>query len=169
MTQEEIRLGLSENFQTEIGLDDVENHVLQLVTKYETTHFAFELVESGGGYQFLSKPSYQSSVSVMWKQKIKKKLSTSSLETLSIIAYKQPVSKPEIEKIRGVNCDYAVQKLLEKELIAIVGKSEQAGKPVLYGTSTKFMDYFGINSLNELPQLKEISAEDNSIGENEEA
>jgi segregation and condensation protein B len=169
VTQEEIRLGLSENFQTEIDLDDVENHVLQLVAKYEATHFAFELVESGGGYQFLSKPSYQSSVSVMWKQKIKKKLSTSSLETLSIIAYKQPVSKPEIEKIRGVNCDYAVQKLLEKELIAIIGKSEHAGKPVLYGTSTKFMDYFGINSLNELPQLKEISAEDNSIGENEEA
>ena len=123
-------------------------------------------MESGGGFQFLSKPAFQSSVSAMWKQKIKKRLSTSALETLSIIAYKQPVSKPEIEKIRGVNCDYAVQKLLEKELIVMAGRSDQPGRPVLYATSKRFMDYFGINHLSQLPDLKEINPEENVIGEN---
>ena len=104
----------------------------------------------------------------MWKQKIKKRLSTSALETLSIIAYKQPVTKPEIEKIRGVNCDYAVQKLLEKELIVMAGKSELPGRPVLYATSRRFMDYFGINNLSQLPDLKEMNPEENVIGETSE-
>jgi len=139
-----------------------------LIARFKNENYSFELLESGGGFQFLSKPSFQSSISFVWKQKIKKKLSTSSLETLSIIAYKQPVSKPEIEIIRGVNCDYAVQKLLEKELIVILGKSEQPGRPVLYGTSKRFMDYFGINSLAQLPDLKEITEEINSIGESSE-
>lgn len=133
--------------------------------KFTTGQYSFELVESGGGFQFLSNPAFQSSISAMWKQRVKKRLSTSSLETLSIIAYKQPVSKPEIEKIRGVNCDYAVQKLLEKELIVVTGKSELPGRPVLYGTSKLFMDYFGINNISQLPDLKEISQEENSIGQ----
>ena len=76
------------------------------------------------------------------------------LETLAIIAYKQPITKGEVEHIRGVNCDYAVQKLLEKELIEIRGKSDAPGKPIIYGTSKSFMDYFGINSVKDLPQLK---------------
>lgn len=100
----------------------------------------------------------------MWKQKIRKRLSTSALETLSIIAYRQPITKPEIERIRGVNCDYAVQKLLEKELIQISGKSDLPGRPVLYGTSPRFMDYFGINSLSQLPELREIAPEENTVG-----
>jgi segregation and condensation protein B len=70
-----------------------------------------------------------------------------------------------VEQIRGVNCDYSIQKLLEKELIAITGKSEGVGKPILYGTSNLFMDYFGINSINELPQLKEITDNSSAIGE----
>jgi segregation and condensation protein B len=104
-------------------------------------------------------------VAIVWKQKVKKRLSPSALETLSIIAYKQPVTRPDIEKIRGVNCDYAIQKLLEKELITLAGKSKLPGRPVLYTTSKKFMDYFGINSMDELPELREIVAEENSVGE----
>ena len=88
------------------------------------------------------------------------------METLSIIAYKQPISKTEIENIRGVNCDYAVQKLLDKSLIEITGKAETIGRPMLYGTTPKFMEYFGINDLNELPIPKEFTGEVNTIGEN---
>ncbi len=168
VTPEEIRLGLSDNFQTELSQEIIDSVISDLVTKFESDDSSFELMESGGGYQFLSKPAFQSSVSAMWKQKIKKRLSTSALETLSIIAYKQPVTKPEIEKIRGVNCDYAVQKLLEKELIVMAGKSELPGRPVLYATSRRFMDYFGINNLSQLPDLKEMNPEENVIGETSE-
>ena len=168
VTPEEIRLGLSDNFQTELSQEIIDSVISDLVTKFESDDSSFELMESGGGYQFLSKPAFQSSVSSMWKQKIKKRLSTSALETLSIIAYKQPVTKPEIEKIRGVNCDYAVQKLLEKELIVMAGKSELPGRPVLYATSRRFMDYFGINNLSQLPDLKEMNPEENVIGETSE-
>ena len=99
------------------------------------------------------------------KLKSKKSLSRAALETISIIAYKQPLSKLEIEQIRGVNSDYAVSKLLEKELIAITGRSDKPGRPLLYGTSAKFMDYFGINSINDLPKLADFKPENNEIGE----
>jgi segregation and condensation protein B len=96
---------------------------------------------------------------------MKKRLSRSALETLSIIAYKQPVTKSELERIRGVNCDYAIQKLLEKELVAIQGRSDGPGRPLLYGTSDKFMDYFGLKSLDDLPKPKEFREPSNQIGE----
>jgi segregation and condensation protein B len=91
--------------------------------------------------------------------KFLRKLSTAALETLAIIAYKQPVTKGEIEAIRGVNSDYSVTKLLEKELVIISGRSEDLpGKPLLYNTSKTFMDYFGINSPADLPKINEILA-----------
>ena len=92
-------------------------------------------------------------------------MSQAALETLSIVAYKQPISKTEIEQIRGVSCDYAIQKLLEKELVAILGRSESPGRPLLYGTSERFMDYFGIKSLKDLPKLKDFKEVENEIGE----
>ena len=127
--------------------------------------FSFQIVEIAGGYQFLTKEEYNDTIGVLLKQKSKKKLSKASLETLSLIAYKQPVTKSEIERIRGVNSDYAVRKLLEKELVQIKGRSQDAGRPLLYGTSTKFMQHFGLNSIKELPKLKEFKEEDNQIGE----
>ena len=125
-------------------------------------------MESGGGFQFLTKPAYQASIGILLKQQSKKRLSKSALETLSIIAYKQPVTKAEMEQIRGVSCDYTVQKLLEKELVEIRGKSEGVGRPILYGTSPKFMDYFGINDLKELPTPKDFAVPENEIGDNNE-
>jgi len=93
-------------------------------------------------------------------EKFLKRLSAASLETLAIIAYKQPVTKGEIEAIRGVSSDYAVQKLLEKELILIKGRNEKLpGHPLVYATSRNFMDYFGINSADELPKIKEVLAD----------
>jgi segregation and condensation protein B len=118
-----------------------------------------------GGYQFLTKPAYQTSISILLRQQSQKRLSTAQLETLSIIAYKQPVTKGEVEQIRGVNSDYSIQKLLEKELIEIKGKTDGVGRPLIYGTSGKFMEYFGINSIQDLPHPKDFSQSENQIGE----
>lgn len=128
--------------------------------KYNSEFYAFELKEIGGGWQFLTKPEYHKTVAQLNGDKFLKRLSTASLETLAIIAYKQPITKSEIESIRGVNCDYAVQKLLEKDLVIISGRNEDAvGKPLIYATSKSFMDYFGINSAEDLPRISEVMEE----------
>ena len=137
--------------------EQVEAAVNATQEKYDSEFYAFGLVESGGGWQFLTKQEYHKTIAQLNGDKFLKKLSAASIETLSIIAYKQPVTKSEIELIRGVNCDYAVQKLLEKELVVISGRREDAvGKPLIYATSKNFMDYFGINSADDLPKIKEI-------------
>lgn len=156
---------LVEMFEAEIPEEHVDQAIGDLSEKYKSDDFAFQLEYLGGGYQFLTKPAYQTSISILLKQQSQKRLSTAQLETLSIIAYKQPVTKGDIEQIRGVNSDYSVQKLLDKELVEIKGKSESLGRPMIYGTSTKFMEYFGINSISELPQPKDFSQPENQIGE----
>lgn len=156
---------LTEMFEAEVLFDHVESAIYDLKNKYNAEDFSFALEHLGGGYQFLTKPSYQTSIGILLKQQSQKRLSTAQLETLSIIAYKQPITKGEVEQIRGVNSDYSVQKLLEKELIEIKGKSEGVGKPLIYGTSFKFMEYFGINTLQDLPQPKDFSPNENQIGE----
>jgi segregation and condensation protein B len=120
------------------------------------------------GYQFLTKKEYHAVINLLQVQRSKKKLSPAALETLAIIAYKQQVTKLEIEQIRGVNSEYSIQKLLEKELITIAGKSDTVGRPILYSPSQQFMDYFGINSLGELPQIKDFADNSSSIGEQSE-
>ncbi len=142
-------------------LDQVESAIEAIREKYDSEFYAFEMKESGGGLQFLTKKEYHKTIAQLNADKYLKKLSTASLETLSIIAYKQPITKSEIENIRGVNCDYAVQKLLEKELVIIAGRNEDAvGKPLIYTTSKSFMDYFGINSADDLPKIKEVLMEE---------
>ena len=129
--------------------------------KYNAEFYAFELREIGGGLQFLTKKEYYKTVALLNGDKFLKRLSTAALETLAIIAYKQPVTKSEMEAIRGVNCDYAVQKLLEKDLVAISGRKEDAvGQPLIYATSKSFMDYFGINSVDDLPKISEVMMEE---------
>lgn len=165
----DIKSCLSEMFNADVPDDDILGAIERLEEKYAAEEYAFQLFKAAGGYQFLTKPAYQASISILLKQQSKKRLSTSAMETLSIIAYKQPISKTEIENIRGVNCDYAVQKLLDKGLIEITGKAETIGRPMLYGTTAKFMEYFGISELTELPTPKDFSAEVNTIGENSES
>ncbi len=155
-------------FDAEVPIDDIVSAVTQLQERYQSDAFSMEIIKVGGGYIFYSKPAYQASIGIMLKQQSKKRMSNSALETLSIIAYKQPITKSEIEQIRGVNCDYTVQKLLEKELIEIRGKSPSVGKPLIYGTSKNFMEYFGINDLKELPTPKDFAPEENVIGEQSE-
>lgn len=162
----ELQACLNEMFEAEVPVADIETSLNALNEKYNDDNFSFQLVRAGGGYQFLTKPAYQASIGILLKQQSNKRLSNSALETLSIIAYKQPVIKSEIENIRGVNCDYAVQKLLDKGLVEIKGKSEGIGRPLLYGTSAAFMEYFGINDLSELPTPKDFAPRDeNVIGE----
>ena len=128
--------------------------------KYSADFYPFEVKESGGGWQFLSKPAFYKTIVQLNGEKFLKRLSTAAMETLAIIAYRQPVTKGEIEAIRGVNSDYSIQKLLEKELILIAGRNEALpGKPLIYATSRSFMDYFGINSTDDLPKIKEVLAE----------
>jgi segregation and condensation protein B len=151
-----------------VSKKQIEEIIQSLQIKYSREEFSFEIVNIGNAYQFLTKYEYYDLIGLLIKIKSNKKLSKSTLETLAVIAYQQPVSKAEIEKVRGVNCDYAVQKLLEKDLVKIVGRSKDPGRPLLYGSSEKFMEHFGLSSLQDLPKLKEIISEDNHIGNHEE-
>ena len=134
----------------------IQQAIQQIQEKYASETYSFELRKIAGGYQFLTKEAFFPYIKQSRLEHNQKKLSRAALETLSIIAYRQPVTKSEIEFIRGVNSDYATQKLLEKKLVAIVGRSDGPGKPLLYGTSTYFMQYFGIGEIQDLPKLKEF-------------
>jgi segregation and condensation protein B len=143
-----------------IPLDKVEAALEGIVEKYSADFYPFEVKQSGGGWQFLTRKEYHKTVAQLNGDKFLKRLSAAALETLAIIAYKQPVTKGEIEAIRGVSSDYAVQKLLEKELIIITGRNEKLpGHPLVYSTSKNFMDYFGINSADDLPKIREVLSE----------
>lgn len=143
-----------------VALEQTEAALQAIKEKYASEFYSFEVVQSGGGWQFLTKKEFHKTIAQLNGDKFLKRLSPASLETLAIIAYKQPVTKGEIESIRGVSSDYAVQKLLEKELIVIAGRNEKLpGHPLVYATSRNFMDYFGINSSEDLPTIKEVLAE----------
>jgi len=162
---DEIKSCLEEAFDTELEDTFIQTAIDTLKAQYTSEDHAFEIVEIGGGYQFLTKGSYHDTIAVFLKQTTSKRLSRTAMETLAIVAYKQPVEKSELEKIRGVSCDYALQKLLEKELVTITGRSDAPGRPLLYGTSEKFMNYFGLKNLKDLPQPKDFKAPENAIGE----
>lgn len=143
-----------------VSLDQIETAIDGIREKYNAEFYPFEVRESGGGWQFLTKKDFYKTVGQLNGDKFLKRLSNAALETLAIIAYKQPITKGEVEAIRGVNSDYSIQKLLEKELIAITGRNENLpGKPLVYATSKAFMDYFGINDTNDLPKIKEVLAD----------
>lgn len=146
--------------EDKVEAEQVEAALGGIVEKYNSEFYPFEVRQSGGGWQFLTKKDYHKTVAQLNGEKFLKRLSAAALETLAIIAYKQPVTKGEIESIRGVSSDYAVQKLLEKELIVISGRNEKLpGHPLVYATSKNFMDYFGINSAEDLPKIREVLSE----------
>lgn len=153
-----------------ISLDQIKR-VLETVTPteikqaIETLNEGYRLRNSGitiqeiaGGYQMLSNPEYVSYVRNFYKTKHKEKLSKPALETLAIVAYKQPVTRADIEVIRGVNSDGVVALLLDKELIKLAGRKDIPGRPFLYGTTKQFLEYFGLKSLDTLPNLEELIA-----------
>ncbi len=124
--------------------------------KYYESNQSFHIIEIAGGYQFATLPKYAKCLGILFKEKSKRRLSQSALETLAIIVFKQPISKPEIENIRGVNSDYVLSTLLEKNLITIVGRADTVGRPLLYGTTQEFLKHFGLKDTKDLPKLKEI-------------
>jgi segregation and condensation protein B len=143
-----------------ITLEQVETSIDGIREKYAAEFYPFELRQSGGGWQFLTKREFHKTIAQLNGDKFLKRLSNAAMEALAIIAYKQPITKAEIEAIRGVNSDYSIQKLLEKELIVITGRNENLpGKPLVYATSRHFMDYFGLNRPDELPKINEVLAD----------
>jgi segregation and condensation protein B len=162
----DLKLAVQKTLEVEIDEAQITASIEDIYSRFATDNFAFELVNSGGGYQFLSKSAYFKTINHFLNIQQKKKLSKPSLETLSIIAYNNGITKGEIEQIRGVASDYSVEKLLEKELIEIGGKKDSPGHPILYKVTQNFLDYFGINSIEELPKLKDLHIpEENAVGE----
>jgi segregation and condensation protein B len=158
ITQMELTEMIGQAMEESMEAERIATCIDAIREKYDAHYYPFHLREAGGGYQFLTKKAYHKTVLQLNGDKHIKKLSAAAMETLAIIAYKQPITKSEVEFIRGVSADYSIQKLLEKELIVIAGRNEDmVGKPLIYNTSKNFMDYLGINSPNELPQLKDIT------------
>jgi len=160
----DIEYTLREVMEANIRTEEIEIAINEVIKKYEQDIFAIEIMQIADGFTFMTKPQYHSTISHYIKSISTNKLSKAALETLSIIAYTQPTSKTDIECIRGVNCDYAVQKLLEKNLVEIAGRSEGPGRPILYATSDHFMNYFGLKSIHDLPTIKEMEMPANALG-----
>lgn len=150
---------------------EIKQVIQSLSAEYEQRQSGIKIVEIAGGYQMLSSPAYVSYIHDFYKTKHKEKLSKPALETLAIVAYKQPVTRTEVELIRGVNSDGVIAHLLTKELIKPVGRKDVPGRPFLYGTTRQFLEYFGLKSLEDLPTLEEFPnltapAQEGSEGEN---
>ncbi len=145
----------------EFDRDDVRAALSELLEYHRNRAGGFDLVEVAGGWQFRSRPTFQSYIIRHIKTKTSK-FSQSSLETLAIIAYRQPITRAEVEHLRGVDCGGVLKSLLEKKLVRILGKKDIPGRPLIYGTSKEFLETFGLKDLKSLPTLREIQALDES-------
>lgn len=140
----------------EINAEDIQNSVQELNNKYISSNSSYKILKIAHGYLFATTEENAKYVGYLSSEKTKRRLSQAALETLAIIAYKQPITKPELEQIRGVNSDYILNTLLEKSLITITGRAETIGRPLLYGTTDDFLKYFGLYNLSDLPKPREI-------------
>lgn len=141
-----------------IDVQDIRTIIDELQRAYDERKSGMSIVEIAGGYQMLTNPLYAGYVKKFYHSTHKEKLSKPALETLAIIAYKQPVSRLDIELIRGVNSDGVTTHLFSKGLIKIVGRKDVPGRPYLYGTTKEFLEYFGLKSLEDLPKLEDFSS-----------
>ena len=141
----------------------VKDIILELAKEYDEAQRSFSIKEIAGGFQIVTDPLLAPWLKKLYKTSGSDRLTGPSLETLAIIAYKQPVTKPEIETIRGVNVDGVLKTLIEKSLVRIAGRKETVGRPMLYGTSQEFLQYFGLNSVEELPKLEEFHITEKDI------
>ncbi len=142
--------------KNKIGQKELRKIIASLNDEYEESGRSFRIIEIAGGFHFATVKEYGEFVGMLSKERSRRRLSPAALETLSIVAYRQPVTKPEMEAIRGVNCDQVLLSLLERNLIAITGRADSVGKPLLYGTTDDFLRAFGLNSLSDLPKLREL-------------
>ena len=135
----------------------IEEIIFLLNEEYRKSDRAFKISKIGGGYRFCTLKDYYPYLKELFKSKRKPKLTRAALETLSIIAYRQPVSRPEVESIRGVNIDGVIHTLLERKLVSISGRGKGPGRPLLFTTTPEFLIYFGLNDISDLPNIKEIN------------
>jgi segregation and condensation protein B len=140
----------------EINKQEIENAVDILNNTYNENGNSFRIIRVANGFLYATVELYAKYVGYLSSERAKRRLSQAALETLSIIAYKQPITKPELESIRGVNSDYILTTLLEKNLITIKGRAESVGRPLLYATTDEFLKYFGLNQLSDLPKPREL-------------
>ena len=145
---------------TEFPENDLKQLLDELILEYKQKDSGVIIIEIANGYQMVTNPYYAQWLKKFTNTNASNKLSMPSLETLAIVAYKQPIIKAELEQIRGVNSDGVIKTLLDKRLIKIMGRKEVPGKPLLYGTTQEFLHYFGIKDLTELPTLKELAREE---------
>ena len=145
-----------QSYLRQLELDEIEASISELNAEYEKGEKPYRIIQIAGGYQFATSASYSGWIGRLYKEQGRRKLSQSGVETLAIVAYKQPVTKSDIESIRGVNCDYVLKTLLEKELVTIVGRAHAPGRPLLYGTTREFLKHFGLNDITDLPRPREI-------------
>ena len=138
------------------SVKQIRQHINNLNEKYQANNSAFRIEEIAGGYQLLTLSSYNPWLKKLLRVRSDSKLSPASLETLAIIAYKQPVIRADIEAIRGVAVGEIVRSLMYKGLAKIVGRAEVLGRPMLYGTTKKFLEVFGLNTLKDLPKIEEL-------------
>jgi segregation and condensation protein B len=143
----------------EFERSEIKAALAELVEIHHVRGGGFDLVEVAGGWQFRTRPIFQSYITRQIKTKTSR-FSQSALETLAIIAYRQPITRAEVEHLRGVDCGGVLKSLLEKHLVRILGKKDIPGRPLIYGTSKEFLEIFGLKDLKSLPTLKEIQALD---------
>ena len=156
ITTKEIK-DLLDSFKISVSLKEIDASIEELNVDYELNSNAFEILKVAGGYVFATRKKFSHFLGKLSAETQKKKLSQSAIETLAIIAYKQPITRTEIEFVRGVNVDYIVNSLLERDLITIKGRADGPGRPILYGTTASFLKVLGLNALEDLPKLKEIN------------
>lgn len=135
---------------------EIREVIQQLREEYDTHDRVFQIEEIANGFQLLSRPEYHEWISKIRKKSGESKLSQQALETLSIIAYEQPIIRADIEAIRGVQAGQMIRTLIEKGLVKITGRDEVLGRPLLYGTTTKFLDHFGLKSIKDLPKVEDL-------------
>ncbi|HKK26433.1 MAG TPA: SMC-Scp complex subunit ScpB [Gracilimonas sp.] len=142
--------------QIEITEETVSDFVDKLNERYDENGLSFRIQLIGGGYAFVTEPKYHYWLSIFQHENAYRKLSQSAIESLAIVAYRQPITKPEVDQIRGVDSGYILRQLMEKALIEVSGRADSPGKPLLYRTTKHFLRHFGINSVDELPKPREI-------------
>jgi len=137
--------------------EDIENALEELLESYNSNERGIQLVQRGGGFLFVTKPQYDHWINKFLRDEKRSKLSLAALETLSVVAYHQPVTLAEISAVRGVDASHSLKTLLYKKLVKITGRKKSPGKPLIYRTTEKFLQHFGLNELKDLPTQEEIS------------
>lgn len=145
----------------EINKEDIKEIMDEMISEFDYNKRGLQIVKIKDGYQLTTRPIHYKYIKKLIPKKTNKNLSNAALETLSIISYKQPITRVEVENIRGVKCDKSISTLIEKGLVEERGRLDRTGKPIIYGTTDNFLRHFGLKDINELPKLKDVDLKEN--------